>query len=166
MFVYPAQSSGDLQVCTEHEKVPQRPEKDLVSPLTYWPEASWLHVFISLFSSQEINGRQFLSVVDLEDKTLHQDLPPHFSPGATEFTSIYTSSPTSAQLHLLATSVIQSTAATSEPQHSFPVPADLQQPTTHIGTGISSKDHHCLIKDRPICAKIRLNLVFSFTRCR
>lgn len=95
------------------------------------------------FSFQDINGRQFLSVMDLEDKTLHQDLPPHLSPGATEFTSIYTSSPTSAQLHMLATSVIQSTAATSEPQPTFPVPADLQQPTTH--TGISSKDHYCLL---------------------
>lgn len=102
-----------------------------------------MHIFISLFSSQEINGRQFLSVVDLEDKTLHEDLPPHHpSPGATEFTSIYTSSPTSAQLHLLAASVIQSAAASSEPQPSFPVPADLPQPTPN--TGISIKDH-CLL---------------------
>lgn len=104
---------------------------------------SWVHVFILLFSSQEISGRQFLSVVDLEDKTLHQDLPPHLSPGATEFTPVYASPPTSAQLHLLAVSVIQSTTGTSEPQPSFPVPADLQQPTTH--TGISGEDHHCLL---------------------
>lgn len=130
--MYPAQSSGDLQVCTEREKVPQRPEKDLVRPLTYWPEASRVHVCLSLLSYQEIDGRQFLSVVDLEDKTLHQDLPPHLSPGATEITSVYTSSPTSAQLHLLATSVIQRTAATSEPQPRFVVPAD-QQPTPHTG---------------------------------
>lgn len=102
-----------------------------------------MHIFISLFSSQEIIGRQFLSVVELEDKNLHEDLPPHLSPGATEFTSIYTSSPTSAQLHLLAASVIQSAAATSEPQPSFPVPADVPQPIPH--TGISIKDHHCLL---------------------
>lgn len=103
-----------------------------------------MHIFISLLSSQEINGRQFLSVVDLEDKTLHHDLPAHLSPGVTEIMSIYTSSPTSAQLHLLAASVIQSTAATSEPQPSFPVPAD-QQPTTH--TGISSKDPCCMLNN-------------------
>lgn len=139
LFVYPAQSLGALQVCTEREKVPQRPGKDPVSLPTHWPEASPVHIFNSLFSSQEINSPQFLSVVDLEDKTLHQDLPPHLSPGATEFTSL----PTSAQLHLLATSVIQSTAATSELQPSFPVPAGLRQATTH--TGISSKDHHSLL---------------------
>lgn len=71
--------------------------------------------------------------MDLEDKGLHQNLPSHVSPGASEFTSIYGSSPTSAQLHLLATSVIQRTAATSEPEPCFPVPADLQQPTTLTG---------------------------------
>ncbi|XP_056875211.1 ciliogenesis and planar polarity effector 1 isoform X3 [Takifugu flavidus] len=103
-----SQSPGNLKFCTEREKIPEWPEKDLVS-----------------------NGRQFLSVVDLEGKTLHEDLPLHLSPGGTEFTPIYKSSPTSAQLHLLATSVLRSSAATSEPQPNVPVVADLQQRTTH-----------------------------------
>ncbi|TNM91966.1 hypothetical protein fugu_018978 [Takifugu bimaculatus] len=103
-----SQSPGNQKFCTEREKIPEWPEKDLVS-----------------------NGRQFLSVVDLEGKTLHEDLPLHLSPGGTEFTPIYKSSPTSAQLHLLATSVLRSSAATSEPQPNVPVVADLQQRTTH-----------------------------------
>lgn len=98
--------------------------------------------FSLLLPSQVSNGRQFLSVMDLEGKSLHEDLPLHLSPGGTEFTPIYKSSPTSAQLHLLATSVIRSSAATSEPQPNFPVVADLQQRTTH--TGICSEVHYCL----------------------
>lgn len=98
--------------------------------------------FSLLLPSQVSNGRQFLSVMDLEGKGLHEDLPLHLSPGGTEFTPNYKSSPTSAQLHLLATSIIRSSAATSEPQPNVPVGADLQQRTTH--TGICSEVHYCL----------------------
>ncbi|XP_037341338.2 ciliogenesis and planar polarity effector 1 [Pungitius pungitius] len=58
------------------------------------------------------DGRQFLSVLDLEDEALHQDL----APGAQNVPSTYPSSPTSAQLHLLAPSVIRSDAAAAAPQ--------------------------------------------------
>lgn len=142
MFTCPAQSPGNLKVCPEREKIPERPEKDPVSSQIYHPEASRVEPFSLLLPSQVSNGRQFLSVMDLEGKTLHEDLPLHLSPGGTEFTPIYTSSPTSAQLHLLAASVIRSSAATSEPQPNVPVVANLQQRTTH--TGICSEVHYCL----------------------
>lgn len=98
--------------------------------------------FSLLLPFQVSNGRQFLSVMDLEGKTLHEDLPLHLSPGGTAFPPIFNSSPTSAELHLLATSVIGSSAATSEPQLSVPVVAEVQQRTTH--TGICSEVHYCL----------------------
>ncbi|XP_045922847.1 ciliogenesis and planar polarity effector 1 isoform X1 [Micropterus dolomieu] len=77
----------------------------------------------------DLNGRQFISVLDLEDKTLHQDLPAFLSPGAQDVLSIHPSSPTSAQLHVLATSVLRSSAADSQPL--VTIPEDLLNPTTH-----------------------------------
>lgn len=142
MFTCPAQSPGNLKVCTEREKIPERPAKDLVSPQIYSPEASRVDPFSLLLPSQVSDGRQFLSVMDLEGQTLHEDLPLHLSPGGTEFTPVYTSSPTSAQLHLLATSVIRSSAASSEPQPNVPVVADLQEPPSHMG--ICSEVLYCL----------------------
>ncbi|KAI3362297.1 hypothetical protein L3Q82_012605 [Scortum barcoo] len=99
-----SQSSGNLQLCNERlvqdtAETPQGPETNL-----------------------DLNGRQFISVLDLEDKALHQDLPPCRSP------LIRPSSPTSAQLHVLATSVISSAA---EPQPPVTIPEDLLNPTTH-----------------------------------
>ncbi|XP_076614742.1 ciliogenesis and planar polarity effector 1 [Chaetodon auriga] len=78
----------------------------------------------------DLNGHQFISVLDLEDKALHQDLPPCLGSGAADVPSIRPSSPTSAQLHVLATSVISSTAA-ADPQRIVTVPEDLLKPTTH-----------------------------------
>ncbi|XP_047229174.1 ciliogenesis and planar polarity effector 1 isoform X4 [Girardinichthys multiradiatus] len=70
-------------------------------------------------------GRQFISVLDLEDVRQHEDLLPGPSSAARDVPS----SPTSAQLHVLATSVISSAAA-AEPQSSAPVPNDLLKPRT------------------------------------
>ncbi|XP_034751796.1 ciliogenesis and planar polarity effector 1 isoform X2 [Etheostoma cragini] len=95
-----SQSSGNLQFCNKRlaqgtEETPQEPEKNL-----------------------GLDGRQFISVLDLEDKDLHQDLPPCLS--------IRPSSPTSAQLHVLATSVIRSgDDAAADPQPLVPIPEDL-----------------------------------------
>ncbi len=83
--------------------------------------------------SQDRNGHQFISVLDLEDKALHQDLPPT---GAQDVRSIRSSSPTSAQLHVLATSVIRNAAA-ADPQPIATVPEDLLNPTTRTGLYIS-----------------------------
>lgn len=82
--------------------------------------------FTSLFSvslslSQGPGGRQFISVLDLEDKALHQDLPRCLSPEVQDVPPLRPPSPTSAQLHVLATSVIRSASAAADPQ---PVPED------------------------------------------
>lgn len=90
----------------------------------------------SVFDSQDLDGRQFISVLDLEDKALNQDLPPCPSPGAPDVPSVRPSSPTSAQLHVLATSVIRSTAA-AEPQRLVTITEDLLNFTTHIGLYMS-----------------------------
>ena len=102
-----------------------------------------------IFVSQDLDGRQFISVLDLEDKALHQDLPPRLSPGAPEVPSIRPSSPTSAQLHVLATSVIRS-AAPADPQPSVPIPEDLLNPTAHTGLYIEG-----LMKSLSECSQIR-----------
>ncbi|XP_034403492.1 ciliogenesis and planar polarity effector 1 [Cyclopterus lumpus] len=71
-----------------------------------------------------LDGRRFISVLDLEDKALHQDLPPCLSPGAQDVPSIRPSSPTSAQLHVLALSVIRNDAA-ADPPPVVTIPEDL-----------------------------------------
>ncbi|XP_037609215.1 ciliogenesis and planar polarity effector 1 isoform X4 [Sebastes umbrosus] len=108
-----SQSSGNLRFFNERlveetEETPQGPETNLVRGQTY----------------RGLNGRQFISVLDLEDKDLHQDLPPCLSLGAQDVPSIRPSSPTSAQLHVLATSVIRSSAA-ADPQPLATSPEDL-----------------------------------------
>lgn len=70
--------------------------------------------------------------MDLEDKALHQDLPLCLSPGAQAVPSVRPSSPTSAELHVLATSVIRRAAA-ADPQPLITIPEDLLKPTTHTG---------------------------------
>lgn len=88
------------------------------------------------FLCQDRDGRQFISVVDLEDEALHQDLPPRLSPGAPHGPPIQPSSPTSAQLHILATSVIRS-AAVADPQPIITIPEDPLKPTTITGLYMS-----------------------------
>ncbi|XP_031711728.1 ciliogenesis and planar polarity effector 1 isoform X1 [Anarrhichthys ocellatus] len=100
------QSSGNQQFCSEGlvrdtEESPQEQEKNL-----------------------GLDGRQFISVLDLEDKALHHDLPSYLSPGAQDVPSIRPSSPTSAQLHVLAISVVRSDAA-ADPQAFVAIQEDL-----------------------------------------
>ncbi|XP_014824963.1 PREDICTED: uncharacterized protein C5orf42 homolog isoform X3 [Poecilia mexicana] len=71
----------------------------------------------------DLGGRQFISVLDVEDVRQSEDLPP--CPGS-EAADV-SSSPTSAQLHVLATSVISS-AAEAQAQSSVPVANNLQEP--------------------------------------
>ncbi|KAM7368998.1 hypothetical protein PAMP_013298 [Pampus punctatissimus] len=78
----------------------------------------------------DMQGRQFLSVLDLEDETQHQDLPSSLIQGTQDVPAI-DSSPTSAQLHVLATSVIRSAALDADPQPSPTIPMDIQKPSTH-----------------------------------
>lgn len=85
-----------------------------------------------VFLSQDSVGRQFISVLDLEDQDLHHDLPPHVSPEVQDALPICPSSPTSAQLHILATSVIRSTAV-PDPQPSVTVTMNHPEPTTYQG---------------------------------
>ncbi|KAG8010705.1 hypothetical protein GBF38_009878 [Nibea albiflora] len=108
-----SQSSRNLQFFSEHhvqdtEETPQGPNKNL-----------------------DLNGRQFISVLDLEDKALHQDLPSCLSPGAPDVSPIRPSSPTSAQLHVLATSVIRGGADAPDPQPLVIIPEDLLKPGIH-----------------------------------
>ncbi|KAM4720370.1 ciliogenesis and planar polarity effector 1 isoform 2-T3 [Anableps anableps] len=70
-------------------------------------------------------GRQFISVLDLEDVRQREDLLPRSSSEARDVPSLTTS----AQLHVLATSVISSAAAAEAPS-SIPVPDDLLKPRT------------------------------------
>nr|XP_020474269.1 protein JBTS17 isoform X2 [Monopterus albus] len=106
-----SQSSGNFQIyneCPVHDawETPKEPEKIL-----------------------DPGGRHFISVLDLEDKVLHQDLPP--CSGVENVPSVRPSSPTSAQLHVLATSVIRSTGAADDPQPSITATDSLMEPTTH-----------------------------------
>ncbi|XP_070707145.1 ciliogenesis and planar polarity effector 1 [Pempheris klunzingeri] len=98
------QRSGSL--IQDSEENPQEPEKNL-----------------------DLDGRHFISVLDLEDKALHQDLPPCLSP-AQDIPPVRPLPPTSAELHALATSVIRRTAA-ADPQPLVTIPDDLLKPTTH-----------------------------------
>lgn len=79
---------------------------------------------------QDLGGRQFISILDLEDKALHQDLPPSLSRGTPDVPSDRPPSPTSAQLHVLATSVIRSAAAVADPD---PLVTNPVPPTTPTG---------------------------------
>ncbi|CAB1447747.1 unnamed protein product [Pleuronectes platessa] len=84
---------------------------------------------------QDVHHHQFISVLDLEDNGLHHDLPWCFSPGTQDVPPVRPSSPTSAQLHVLATSVIRShAAAAADPQPSFTITDNLLKPTTHPDT--------------------------------
>ncbi|KAG7498681.1 cilioproteinsis and planar polarity effector 1 isoform X1 [Solea senegalensis] len=65
-------------------------------------------------ATHDLHGHQFLSVVDLEDKTLHQDLALCLSPKAPDVPSVHCST-TSAQIHVPATSAVRSSAAAPQP---------------------------------------------------
>ncbi|XP_023193921.1 protein JBTS17 isoform X1 [Xiphophorus maculatus] len=73
----------------------------------------------------DLGGRQFISVLDLEDVRQSEDLLPCPDSEAADISS----SPTSAPLHVLATSVISS-ATEAEAQFSVPVTNNLQEPRT------------------------------------
>ncbi|XP_036450987.1 ciliogenesis and planar polarity effector 1 [Colossoma macropomum] len=60
--------------------------------------------------NMNMDGRRFINVIDLEDGSLLQDLPPSQTPAQTTSSS----PPTSAQLHLLAASVTNSTPTNAE----------------------------------------------------
>ncbi|KAK2819157.1 hypothetical protein Q5P01_024718 [Channa striata] len=102
-----AQSSGNFQVSNEH---PVREREAQKEP----------HKF------QDLGGRNFISVLDLEVNALHQDLPPTFSPGVLDPPSSNSPLPTAAQLHVLATSVIRSAAV--DPQPPVTITENLLQP--------------------------------------
>ncbi|XP_067339311.1 ciliogenesis and planar polarity effector 1 isoform X3 [Channa argus] len=105
-----AQSPGNFQVCNEHpvQDIETQKEPDRILDLC---------------------GRNFISVLDLEGKERHQDLPPSVSPGVLDTPSNHPFLPTSAQLHVLATSVIRSAA--DDPQPSVTITDNLLKPITH-----------------------------------
>ncbi|KAM6975927.1 LOW QUALITY PROTEIN: ciliogenesis and planar polarity effector 1 [Tautogolabrus adspersus] len=108
-----SKSPGQLQFSNQHrvegtEETPQGLEENL-----------------------DLNGQQFISVLDLEDESLHQDLPPCLSPGAQNIPSNHLPSPTSAQLHVLATTVLRRAAADSQP--SVTIQEDHMKAATHTG---------------------------------
>lgn len=124
---HPAQSLGKLQFCIEQvvqdtEEIQQGPEKSLIRGQTFIP--------------RDLCGHQFIRVLDLEDKTLHQDLPACLNPVAPDVSSIRPSSPTSAQLHILATSVNRSDAA-DDPRTVVTNPEDLLKRATDTGLYMS-----------------------------
>ncbi|XP_019938136.2 ciliogenesis and planar polarity effector 1 [Paralichthys olivaceus] len=88
---------------------------------------------------QDMHGHQFISVLDLENKALHHDLPLCLSPGTQDVPSVRPSSPTSAQLHLFATSVIRGSAAAADAQPS--IRDNLPKPTTRPDTPEDSQFH-------------------------
>lgn len=142
-WLHPAQTLGKVQIfpeCDETEEIQQGAGRNLVSgqkielqPAGTLLEFSLLLTFFDSFSflSQDLDGHQFLSVLDLEDHALHQDLPPCLGPEAPDVPSLCPSSPTAAQLHVLATSVISSAAA--DPQPVVTVPEDILKRTNHTG---------------------------------
>ncbi|XP_034064419.1 ciliogenesis and planar polarity effector 1 isoform X2 [Gymnodraco acuticeps] len=93
------QKFGKKHFSQETEETPQEPERNLGT-----------------------DGRQFISVLDLEDRAMHQDLPPCLSLGH-DVPSVRPPSPTSADLHVLATSVLRSGAA-ADPQPLYTLPED------------------------------------------
>ncbi|XP_056260195.1 ciliogenesis and planar polarity effector 1 isoform X1 [Seriola aureovittata] len=108
-----SQSSQNFQVCTEHPvqdtgETPKKAEKIL-----------------------GLHGHQFISVLDLEDEALHHDLPLCLSPETQDIPPIRPSSPTSAELHVLATSVIRSGSAAADPQPSSLITDNFLKPTNH-----------------------------------
>ncbi|XP_068609265.1 ciliogenesis and planar polarity effector 1 [Brachionichthys hirsutus] len=102
-----SQTSGNPQVPVKDTQTQRGPKKNL-----------------------DLDGRHFISVLDLEDENCHQDLPVCLSPGAPDV-------PTSAQLHVLATSVIGGAAADLRPVGS--TPEAVVQPTAH--TELPSLNH-------------------------
>ncbi|XP_072227956.1 ciliogenesis and planar polarity effector 1 [Leuresthes tenuis] len=105
-----SQSSGDFRVCKEEpvrntEETPEGPE------------------------ILDLGGRQFITVLDLEDVMPREYLSPCPIPEAQDVSSIHPSSPTSAQLHVLATSVIRNAATASEPQPSAAILENPLKPT-------------------------------------
>lgn len=78
-------------------------------------------LFVCLFF-QDVGSRQFISVLDIEERRHRQDLP-----------FIHPSSTTSAQLHVLATSVIRGDDVGAIPQPSVTIPENLLKPTTQPG---------------------------------
>ncbi|CAG5867458.1 unnamed protein product [Menidia menidia] len=77
----------------------------------------------------DIGGRQFLTVLDLEDVNQCEHILPRSISEAEDVPSIFPSSPTSAQLHVLATSVIRNGATAAEPQPSAITIRNPQKPT-------------------------------------
>ncbi|XP_029025275.1 ciliogenesis and planar polarity effector 1 [Betta splendens] len=74
-------------------------------------------------------GRKFISVLDLEDERLNQELPPSVSQRIPD--PVRPPSPTSAQLHVLAASVIRGAGgAADKPQPSYITTQNLLQPST------------------------------------
>ncbi|KAM4527651.1 ciliogenesis and planar polarity effector 1 isoform 2-T2 [Odontesthes bonariensis] len=108
------QSSGNFQMCKEEpvrntEETPEGPE------------------------ILDLGGRQFITVLDLEDVMPCEYLSPRPIPEAQDVSSIRPSSPTSAQLHVLATSVIRNAAAAAEPQPSATILENPLKPTRLTG---------------------------------
>ncbi|XP_017266224.1 ciliogenesis and planar polarity effector 1 isoform X3 [Kryptolebias marmoratus] len=89
----------------------------------------------------DMGGHQFISVVDLEEIIQHEDLLQH--PSREDVPS----SPTSAQLHVLATSVIR---AAAEPQSSVPVEENTTKPTssTDVPAASPSFSHNSRVSER------------------
>ncbi|KAM3874280.1 ciliogenesis and planar polarity effector 1 [Diretmus argenteus] len=79
----------------------------------------------------DLEGPQFIDVIDLEDEAPLQDLPPCPSLTTQDAPATQPPSPTSAQLHLLAASVIRTAAAAPHP--SVTVTEDSLNPATHPG---------------------------------
>ncbi|XP_034565265.1 ciliogenesis and planar polarity effector 1 isoform X2 [Notolabrus celidotus] len=98
---------------------------------------------LGLEENLDRGSRQFLSVLDLEDKSLHQDLPPCLSPGARDISSNYPFTSTSAQLHALATSVIRSAA-------------DPQPPVTTQEDFLNATTLTDIAEESPSCSHIEL----------
>ncbi|KAG7224027.1 hypothetical protein INR49_015284 [Caranx melampygus] len=77
------------------------------------------------------HGRQFISVLDLEDKALHHDLPLCLSPEPQSIPPVRAPSPTSADLHALASAVITSAVtAAADPQPHIAITDNLLTPIT------------------------------------
>lgn len=85
-------------------------------------------MLLSVLVSQDMSGRTFISVLDLGDEGPNQELPPSVSSGIPA--PVHPSSPTSAQLHVLASSVIR---AADEPQSSSIITQNPLQPRTEPG---------------------------------
>lgn len=139
----PAQCSGIFRDINEYpvqdpEKTPKETQNIKVRGQYFIQTiVALMGIILHFFFSQNLGVRQFISILDLEDQVQNQALPSYVNTGTLD--SIRPNSPTSAQLHVLATSVIRNAAADPQPLVTNGVFTFIFTQVTQLKSGCSSK---------------------------